>query len=277
MGEIPPQDAARLEASSDFRIEAVSIPGISLMFFMNTTRPPLDDIRVRQALLYGTARQAIISPVFRDTSPGAYGPLAAVTLGYEPAVQDYHPYDPAQAATLLDEAGWVDTDGDSVRDRDGEPLVLDLYLMGWGHMPEVGQLLAAQWSELGVDVNSLVVSFPEALKIAGDGQHHLIPFALSGSDPDILRKFFHSQAGFNWSKVDDAELDAWLEDAARTSDRGERTVLYSQVQLRVMDQALVIPIRDYVNLNGVSNQMQGLRFDAQGWFPWLIDVRLETQ
>ena len=277
MGEIPPQDAARLEASSDFRIEAVSIPGISLMFFMNTTRPPLDDIRVRQALLYGADRQAIISTVFRDTSPVAYGPLAAVTLGYEPAVQDYHTYDPAQAATLLDEAGWVDTDGDGVRDRAGEPLVLDLYLMGWGHMPEVGQLLAAQWSELGVDVNSQVVSFPEALKIAGDGQHHLIPFALSGSDPDILRKFFHSQAGFNWSKVDDAELDAWLEEAARTSDRGERAVLYSQVQLRVMDQALVIPIRDYVNLNGVSNRVQGLRFDAQGWFPWLIDVRLETQ
>lgn len=277
MGEIPPQDAARLEASSDFRIEAVSIPGISLMFFMNTTRPPLDDIRVRQALLYGADRQAIISTVFRDTSPVAYGPLAAVTLGYEPAVQDYHTYDPAQAATLLDEAGWVDTDGDGIRNRAGEPLVLDLYLMGWGYMPEVGQLLAAQWSELGVDVNSQVVSFPEALKIAGDGQHHLIPFALSGSDPDILRKFFHSQAGFNWSKVDDAELDAWLEEAARTSDRGERAVLYSQVQLRVMDQALVIPIRDYVNLNGVSNRVQGLRFDAQGWFPWLIDVRLETQ
>ncbi len=101
-------------------------------------------------------------------------------------MQDYHPCDPAQAATLLDEAGWVDTDGDSVRDRDGEPLVLDLYLMGWGYMPEVGQLLAAQWSKLGVDVNSQVVSFPEALKIAGEGQHHLIPFALSGSDPGIL-------------------------------------------------------------------------------------------
>jgi peptide/nickel transport system substrate-binding protein len=48
MGEIPPQDVARLEESPDFRIEPVTIPGVSLMFFMNTTRPPLDDIRVRQ-------------------------------------------------------------------------------------------------------------------------------------------------------------------------------------------------------------------------------------
>jgi len=277
MGEIPPQDAARLEESSDFRIEAVPIPGASLMFFMNTTRPPLDDARVRQALLYGTDRQAIISAVFRDTSPVAYGPLAAATLGYDPAVQDYYPYDPARAAALLDEAGWSDSDGDGALDQNGEPLTLDLYLMGWGNMPEVGQLLAAQWAELGIEVNARVASYPEALEAAGAGQHHLIPFNLSGSDPDILRKFFHSQANFNWAKVNDADLDSWLETAARSSDQSERAALYSQVQLQVMDQALVIPVRDYVNLNGVSNHVQGLRYDAQGWFPWLIDVTVETQ
>ncbi|MFQ6101131.1 MAG: ABC transporter substrate-binding protein [Anaerolineae bacterium] len=277
MGEITPQDAARLEESPDFRIEAVPIPGASLVFFMNTTHPPLDDIRVRQALLYGTDRQAIISTVFRDTSPVAYGPLAATTFGYEPTVQDYYAHDPAQATALLDEAGWSDSDGDSIRDQDGEPLTLDLYLMAWGYMPEVGQLLAAQWAELGIGVEARVVSYPEALQVADEGQHHLIPFNLSGSDPDILRKFFHSQAGFNWAKVNDADLDAWLEEAARTSDRAERAALYSRVQLRVMDQALVIPIRDYVNLNGVSNRVQGLQFDARGWFPWLIDVAVEGQ
>ena len=272
MGEIPPQDAARLMESDDFYIEAVPIPGVSLMFFLNTTRPPLDDVNVRQALLYGTDRQAIISTIFRNTSPVAYGPLAANTVGYEPAVQDYYAYDPGQAASLLSDAGWVDTDDDGVRDKDGEPLTLDMYLMDWGYMREIGQLVAAQWSEIGIGVNSQVVSYPEALEIASEGRHHLIPFNLSGSDPDILRKFFHSEANFNWSKLDDAEMDAWLDAAARTSDWEEREALYSQIQLRVMNQGLVIPIRDYVNLNGVRSQVQGLRFDAQGWFPWLVDV-----
>ncbi len=273
MGEIPPQDAARLEESSDFRIDAAPIPGVSLMFFLNTTRPPLDDVKVRQALLFATDRQAIVATIFRDTSPVAYGPLAANTFGYDPKVQDYYAYNPTQAASLLDEAGWKDSDGDGVRDKDGEPLALDMTLMDWGYMPEVGQLLAAQWSTLGIKVNSPPpVSYPEALEIADGGRYHLIPFNLSGSDPDILRKFFHSQATFNWSKLDDAELDTWLEAAARTSNWEEREALYSQIQLRVMGQALVLPIRDYVNLNGVSSQVQGLRFDAQGWFPWLIDV-----
>jgi peptide/nickel transport system substrate-binding protein len=277
MGEIPPLDAARLEENPGFRVEAVPIPGISLMVFMNTNRPPLDDIQVRRALLYAADREAIISTIFRDTSPVAYGPLAATTFGYEPAVQGYYPYDPAQAAALLDEASWTDTDGDGVRDWNGEPLTLDLYLMGWGYMPDVGQLLAAQWAELGIAVNSQEVNFREAMGVISEGEYHLIPFTDSSSDPDILREFFHSQAGSNWSKVNNSEIDAWLEAAARTSDPAERAALYSQVQLRVMDQALVIPIRDYVNLNGVSNQVQGLRFDARGWFPWLVDLTVEAQ
>jgi peptide/nickel transport system substrate-binding protein len=277
MGEIPPQDAVRLNQSPDFRTEAVPIPGVSLMIFANTTRPPLDDVRVRQALLYGTDREAIVSTIFRNTSPVAYGPLAAVTFGYDTAVQSYYPHDPAQAAALLEEAGWADSDGDGIRDRGGEPLVLEFYLMGWGHMPDIGQLLESQWAELGIGVESQVVSYPEALEAGGEGRHHLIPFNLSGSDPDILSTFFHSQALFNWAKANDAEMDGWLEEAARVSEREQRAALYSQVQRRVMEQALVIPIRDYVNLNGVSNRVQGLRYDAQGWFPWLIDVTLEAQ
>ena len=112
-----------------------------------------------------------------------------------------------------------------------------------------------------------MVSYPEALELAAQGQHHLMPFTLSGSDPDILRKFFHSQASFNWSLVNDPEMDAWLEEASQISDRDERAALYSAVQLRVMDEALIIPVRDYVNLNGVSNRVMGLEYDAQGWFP----------
>jgi peptide/nickel transport system substrate-binding protein len=276
MGEIPPQDAKRLQTTAGFQLQTVPIPGVSLMFFLNTTRPPLDDVRVRQALLYGTDRPAILSAVFGNLSPVAYGPLAANTLGYDPSVQNFYPYDGQKAATLLAEAGWADSDGDGTLDKGGQPLALEAVLMSWGSMPEVSQLLAAQWQALGIQVNSRVVSYPEALQIAQEGNYHLMPFNLSGSDPDILRKFFYSTASFNWSKTDDPEMDGWLDQAAQSSDRAQRIALYGQVQQRVMDEALVVPIRDYVNLNGVSSRVRDLRFDAQGWFPWLIDVSITS-
>ncbi|MCS7282059.1 MAG: ABC transporter substrate-binding protein [Anaerolineae bacterium] len=275
MGEIPPQDAVRLKESKDFRIEAVAIPGASLMFFLNSARPPLDDLKVRQALLYGTDRRAIVSTIFRDTSPVACGPLSAVTFGYDPSVCSFYSYEPERAKMLLEEAGWKDTDGDGVREKGGQPLALDVYLMGWGYVPQIGELLADQWSRLGVRANLQMVSYSEALKIAQENGHHVMPFALFSSDPDILRRFFFSGSNFNWSKVNDPEMDGWLKEAARVSDRTQRAKLYSQVQQRVMESALVIPIRDYVNLNGVNNRVQGLRYDAQGWFPWLIDVSVK--
>jgi ABC-type transport system substrate-binding protein len=50
--------------------------------------------------------------------------------------------------------------------------------------------------------------------------------------------------------------------------------LYGQVQRMAMEQALVIPIRDYTNWNGASARVKGLVYDAHGWWPYLYDVDL---
>jgi len=277
MGEIPPADAKRLKEDPDFYLVRVPLPGQPLQVYMNTTRAPLDDIRVRRALVYGADRQAIVDTVFMGYSPPAAGPLTRVTWGYDPVAAQMYPYEPEAAAQLLSDAGWVDSDNDGVRDRGGQPLVLDTVLMGWGFMPEVGQMLQAQYADLGIQLDMQVLPYPAAVQAAEQGDYHLIPFVLSSSDPQILRSSFHSSnisSGFNWSKVSDPELDEWLDRAAQAVDNEQRMLLYRNVQQRIMDLALIIPIRDYVNLNGVADEVSGLRYDGQGWFPWLYDVRL---
>jgi peptide/nickel transport system substrate-binding protein len=72
-------------------------------------------------------------------------------------------------------------------------------------------------------------------------------------------------------------LDALLTQAAQSSDRQIRIEYYNQAQQQIMEQALILPIRDYMNLNGLNTRVQGLRFDAQGWFPRLMDLSLEAQ
>jgi peptide/nickel transport system substrate-binding protein len=273
VGEIPPAAAAFLEQDSPVRLLAVPIPGQPLQVFINSQRPPTDDPRVRRALLFAANRPAIITKVFADRSPLAEGPLSAATFAYNPAVKGLYPYDPARAAALLDEAGWRDSDGDGVRDRDGQPLQLEFVIQGWGFMPQVAALLEADWKAAGIDVlPPREVTFPQALQIAREGSFHVTPFFTSGSDPDLLQPFYHSQGGFNWSKVESPELDALLTEAATSLDPPTRERLYGQVQLAIMQNALIIPIRDYVNLNGVSPDVSGLRYDRRGWFPWLIDV-----
>ena len=83
------------------------------------------------------------------------------------------------------------------------------------------------------------------------------------------------EGGFNWSKVRDPELDRLLDLGIETQDAAERAGIYAQIQERIMEEALILPIRDYVNLNGASSSVEGLRFDAQGWFPWLYGVEIK--
>jgi peptide/nickel transport system substrate-binding protein len=280
MGEIPPQDAARLESTAGFALFQVAIPGQPLQFFLNTEKPPTDDVRVRQALLYGTDRKAIVSAIFRDYSPVAHGPLSAATMGYLPDVEEMYAYDPTQADALLDEAGWIDSDGDGIRDQNGQPLTLQAYLMSWGYLPEVGQMLQSQFQAVGIDLQTQLVAFPAAVEAASQGAHHLAPMTFSSSDPSVLGATYlssNADGGFNWSKVRDAELDLLLNEGISQLDPTTRASLYAQAQTHIMDLALVLPIRDYVNLNGAKASVEGLRYDRRGWFPWLYDVYLKEE
>lgn len=272
MGEVPPQDVDRLTADK-FTLYAAPIPGQPLQFFLNTRRAPTDDWRVRQALLYATDRAAIVKAIFRDRSPVAFGPLTSATVGYDPKVKHLYPFDPDKARQLLDDAGWrVGPDG--VRQKDGRRLQLDGVLMDYGFVPETAQLVQAQWAQVGVEFKTQLAPYGTLLQAGRVGSVNVIPFVLSGSDPDILRQFFRSGESFNYARVSDPALDAALDKAVILTDPQARALLYADVQQRVMAQALIVPIRDYYNLNVAAKSVTGLRYDARGWFPQLSNVNM---
>jgi peptide/nickel transport system substrate-binding protein len=102
----------------------------------------------------------------------------------------------------------------------------------------------------------------------------------SGSDPALLGTTYlsaNAEGGFNWSKMRDAELDRLLTSAITELDTSDRLALYAEAQIRIMDLSLVLPIRDYVNLNAARASVGGLRYDRQGWFPWLYDTYIDEQ
>ncbi|MGD2145464.1 MAG: ABC transporter substrate-binding protein [Anaerolineae bacterium] len=275
MGEIPPQDAVRLDGSTEYTLIPVPVPGQPLQFFMNTQRSPTDDPRVRQALILAVNRPVVAKTVFEKYSPAAYGPLNRSTFAYDADIEGIYAYDPEQAVALLEDAGWTDSDADGVRDRDGEPLELEAILMGWGYIPEVAQILQDQLADIGVTVESRQMTFSNALGEVAGGEYHLAPFLFSNSDPDILRTTFHSanvEGGFNWSKFSDPQLDTWLDEGRRELDDETRILIYASIQRHVMEQALILPIRDYVNLNAAQSGVENLRYDRQGWFPLLYEV-----
>jgi peptide/nickel transport system substrate-binding protein len=146
--------------------------------------------------------------------------------------------------------------------------------MDYGFVPETAQLVQAQWAQVGVEFKTQLVPYGTLLQAGREGSVNVIPFLLSGSDPDILRQFFRSDASFNYARVRDPALDAALDNAVTLVNPQARALLYADVQQRVMAQALIVPIRDYVNLNVAAKNVTGLRYDARGWFPQLSNVNI---
>jgi peptide/nickel transport system substrate-binding protein len=276
LGEIPPQDALRLEAKQEFNLDVVPIPGQPLQYFFNTQLQPTDDLLVRQGLLLGVNRSRILSTVFRDLSPIARGPLSSEAFSSLLPPPD-NGFDADEAAMLLEQAGWLDIDQDGVREKGDKSLHLRVIVPPWGSNPEVAQLIKVDWEALGAKVDLEVASSFGALRQAQvHGDYHAIGLNFFGTDPDMIRPFFESTGFFNWSMFQSISIDETLQAAAAETNPVLRQELYTLALGSIDEQVLLIPIRDYVNLVVYSTDVDNLRFSAQGWFPYLIDLELNS-
>jgi peptide/nickel transport system substrate-binding protein len=187
-------------------------------------------------------------------------------------------HNPEGARKLLEEVGWILESQEPYRTRDGEPLVIKLIAPPWGSNSEVAQLLKAGWENIGIDVElTIAPGFGPLKDVQSSGDYHAIGINFFGTDPDLLRSFYASDGFYNWTGFSDHEIDRMLDEAARASLAPDRRVeLYNQVIQAIADNALVLPIRDYVNLVVVHQRIGGLKFSAQGWFPNLIDIQLSS-
>jgi peptide/nickel transport system substrate-binding protein len=275
MGELLPLDARALTGNSGVQVLPVSVPGQPLQFLMNIRRFPTDVPAVRQALLFGTNRNAIIDAVYQRFSPVAWGPLAASTLYYDRAMNGLYAHDTGQARSLLAAAGFQDSNNDGFLDIGGVDLQVDVIVPPWGLIPEAAQLLQDQWRTMGVRaVLRPVPTLTTLLDEVEMGEYNLVAFYSFGMDPSLLDQYFLSDGANNWTGYSSLELDNILHEATRQTNPNVRRELYAQAQRIIMQEALILPIRDYVNLNATSASVQGLTFDPYGWFPLLTNVAL---
>jgi peptide/nickel transport system substrate-binding protein len=276
MGELSPTDARLFAGNGAIRLVPQAVPGLPTQFVFNTARFPTDDPDIRAALIAATNRAAVVDAIFQQFSPVAYGPLNASTPFYDPAMQTYYPFDVNAAQKILTSKGFKRGEDQKSLVRGDQKLKLVVVIPPWGFHPEIGQKLQSQWRELGIEVElRQVPNLPALIAERDKGEYNLIAYNDSGVDADLLRRFYRSDGGANWTNYKDPELDGWLDLATASIDATERADLYSKIQRRIMDKALLLPIRDTVNLNGARATLGGLGFDAYGWFPLLANVTVE--
>jgi oligopeptide transport system substrate-binding protein len=216
----------------------VKRPMISVRFYgFNTQARPLDDRRLRQALLHGLDRATLLDDVLLGRYAAARGILPPGTLGFNPAVPGY-PHDRVRAAELLAEAGYPEG-------RGLPPIAI------WSSVRHETMLrehdhIRRSWQAIGVKAEfHYLTDWPTFAAGLAEGRFPVFLYAWYADVPDpdnFLAKLFHSRSPRNFFRYANPAVDALLAEARAERELARRVDLYRKVERLVLDDAPVIPI-----------------------------------
>jgi peptide/nickel transport system substrate-binding protein len=262
-------EVASMEAAG-FKVYRADTPGFVKSMPLNIALAPTDDIRVRQAIAHGVSKQQVIDLVQAGYGNPSFGPLTRATFAYNPAVEGMYDYDLEQATALLEEAGWVDSDGDGIREKDGEPLQLQMIMFDSATNRPLAELVQAILTEMGFEAMLDITPYDAFAQRVIEGNYNTAEMNWTALDPNlVLYNMFHSSqvdggGYFNRTRVQDPELDALIEAARSTSDVAERERIYQEIQMMAVENVYILPIWDNAWLTLTAANVEGLTFDLEG-------------
>jgi peptide/nickel transport system substrate-binding protein len=234
----------------------------------------LQDKRVRQAIVMGFDREELIDSLFY----GLYRIPAVFwwDTPFEDTSIEPWPYDPEAAMALLDEAGWVDTNGDGTRDKDGVELVIQYSTTAGNELREsTGLVFQQSMAEIGVGVEILNYSYDVIWNAYGDegpaalGQYDITEWSTIADDFPDPNTFGwlcaeipspDNPAGGNWQGVCMEDLDALFVEQAVTVDLDARIELYKEIESIMHDEMFWMGVRTDPDFWALNNRVQNVKF-----------------
>lgn len=195
--------------------------------WINCSKPPLNNIKVRQALSYALNRQEFLDTVAFGKGV-VTGPIPAPEKEWALPVSDYASYkqDISKAKSLLAEAGYPN--GFSVTLKVSPQYVLDT-----GN----AQVLQRQLQAIGVDLKLESVEWGNLLAAWTKSDFEMLNLLMLGTyDPDgYAWGRFHSKSPANYAKISDPDLDVLLDKQRTTVDRAARKTVLNDTQRKIVD------------------------------------------
>jgi ABC-type transport system substrate-binding protein len=207
--------------------------GEEALVMLNTDVPPLDDIRVRQALAYATNKEAYIETLGSGIFQPANGPFSPSSRWYNPEVEEVYPqYDPERARQLVDE--YEAENGPIVFDFAAPPIVTN---------QEVLALVASQWAEVGIETTQGAKEQATFILDAVSGNFSANLWRQFGSpDPDGDYVWWAEQNAnpigefsLNMARNRDPELTDALNRGRETDVFEDRKAAYDEVQVKLAE------------------------------------------
>jgi oligopeptide transport system substrate-binding protein len=225
-------------------------PYLNTYFYMiNTTRPPLNDVRVRRALSLALDRDEITQKLLGCGERTAFSLTPPGIEGYDPP--QCAPENLAAARRLLAEAGYPG--------GRGFPTFTILYNTHEMHQA-IAELIRKQWQRnLGITIRSRNEEFATCLNSQRMMDYDISRRAWNGdyADPNTYLDMYVTGNEMNNTGFGHPEYDAMIAAAAREIDSEKRMEIFAKAERMLMDELPIIPIYFYVSKNLVKPYVRG--------------------
>lgn len=246
----------------------------------NLKRKPFDDVRVRKAINYAIDKQEIIDGVYLGLGITIASPYKPGTRWSNPDLIPYT-FDPAKAKQLLAEAGFEDTNGDGVVDRDGKKLSFEILTnLGNKQREKTAVIIQRRLKEVGIETHIRTLEWASLLTNfikPGDFDAVVMGWGL-GLDPDQYNIWHSSQqkpGQFNFIGYNNPAVDKLLEQGRLEFDPEKRMQIYHEfAKVLYEDSPLVYLSAGYgltaihKRVHGIMNPVPpaGVSYDSQKWY-----------
>jgi len=199
----------------------------------NHATPFFNDRRVRLAMTHITNREAIVEHLLKGQGEIVTGTFYIHGPQTDPNAKPW-PYDPERAKELLDEAGWIDTDGDGLRDNNGTKFRFKFsYPSGSTTAERIAKLLKDEGEKIGIDVIADPLEWSIFIERLNERKFESATLSWGGTIESDPYQLFHSSQiegrGNNFVGFNNRQADTIIDEARRTIDEEKRYALYHRL------------------------------------------------
>lgn len=255
IGTVPLDKAREVREIEGITLHRMTGNSYELVNLNQRNFPAFGDIRVRRAIMHAIDRDLMVRTILDGLAPVVHGPIQSLSWAFTDEVRHYE-YDPNRARELLEAAGWSDTDGDGIRERDGRAFSFTLITQaGFATRENIAQTIQQQLRAVGLDMQIRLIDGTAISSFWFEGRFDaMLHWWVMPADPEMTLFFAGDRAppaGRNINYFSHEQLTRVLYASDRTVDVEKRRRLLHEAQRLIAEQLPEIPLYNVTRIDAV--------------------------
>ena len=262
--------ASKFTDTSKYTTDTVTTTRANFLSF-NLKTEGLDDLAVRQAINYCIDREGYADVVYQGFATPCYGiyPDNLAFGGTDGLNLTVDSYDADKAKEILADAGYQDTDGDGILDKDGVNLSFKVLTYSYNdNCIQLADMLQAELSQIGIELSIETQDVLDDPLASGDFDLAILNYAMApiGTPSYFINMLFTTGASNNYGGYSNEKVDARAAEIGTTSDNDKVVSLTRELEQQVLDDMPFAFVADQQLIFVYSNKVKGVQINPTEYY-----------